>query len=276
MTVTKTLGEQSGIQYQGVQDKSEADPRDTLINTYFAGQFKHGPFNKPFKVTRENIRAKLGYDPDNLVYQAIEDCLAQGVPFVWVMRTAKAKASCQPGVIKIDPSKFNWDPTKDLVAYAKLTVNGVVKAGKATITSKQIIDFHYNQPPEGFSTNESILNKIFFYSGVDLFRQTLDVWNYFRGASCINRYDGQPGWEMDYGNYLPLPDRLFYYEGVSSDTSINTASSESGYYWEKANVMLELLPAPNLASNEQDIILELFGPKGVSAHSCAIRIMTAT
>ncbi|WP_248123241.1 hypothetical protein [Acinetobacter radioresistens] len=98
MTVTKILGEQSGIQYQGVQDKSEADPRDTLINTYFAGQFKHGPFNKPFKVTRENIRAKLGYDPDNLVYQAIEDCLAQGVPFVWVMRTAKAKVDIDLGV----------------------------------------------------------------------------------------------------------------------------------------------------------------------------------
>ncbi|KHO16610.1 hypothetical protein NT90_04565 [Acinetobacter baumannii] len=35
MTVTKVLQEQTGIQYQGVQDKSETDPRDTLSNAIF-------------------------------------------------------------------------------------------------------------------------------------------------------------------------------------------------------------------------------------------------
>ena len=86
MTVTKILGAQAGIQYQGVQDKSEADPRDHLINALFTGEFKNGPLSKPFKVTAANIRKTLGFDPDNLQYQAIEDCLKQGVPFVWVMR----------------------------------------------------------------------------------------------------------------------------------------------------------------------------------------------
>lgn len=86
MTVTKILGEQAGIQYQGVVDKSEADPRDSLINALIVGQFKNGRFNKPFKVTQANLRAKLGFDPDNLQYQAIQDALNTGVPFVWVMR----------------------------------------------------------------------------------------------------------------------------------------------------------------------------------------------
>lgn len=90
MTVTKILGEQSGLQYQGVQDKSEADPRDNLINVLFTGEFKNGPFNKPFKVTQANMRAKLGFDPDSLQYQAIQDALNTGVPFVWVMRVQGA------------------------------------------------------------------------------------------------------------------------------------------------------------------------------------------
>lgn len=91
MTVTKILGEQSGIQYQGVVDKSEADPRDNLINALFTGEFKNGPFNKPFKVTQANIRAKLGFDPESLHYQAIQDALNTGVPFVWVMRVNGGK-----------------------------------------------------------------------------------------------------------------------------------------------------------------------------------------
>ncbi|MCU4334760.1 hypothetical protein [Acinetobacter pittii] len=84
---TKVLREQAGIQYQGVQDKSEADPRDTLSNAIFTGVFKRGRFDKPIKITSSNIRAKLGYDPSNLTYMAVEDCLKTGTPFVWVMRT---------------------------------------------------------------------------------------------------------------------------------------------------------------------------------------------
>lgn len=86
MTVTKVLREQAGIQYSEVSDKSEADPRDSLLNVLVAGEFKRGRLDKPFKVTRANIRSKLGYDPENLQYQAIEDMLNAGAPFVWVQR----------------------------------------------------------------------------------------------------------------------------------------------------------------------------------------------
>ena len=88
MSTTKVLREQSGIQYQGVQDKSEADPRDSLINVVFFGQFKRGRVDRPFKVTKANYRSKLGNDPKNKDFQAVEDALNTGVPFVWVQRVA--------------------------------------------------------------------------------------------------------------------------------------------------------------------------------------------
>jgi len=116
MTVTKILGAQAGIQYQGVVDKSEADPRDNLVNALFTGQFKNGPFNKPFKVTAANIRKALGFDPENLQYQAIEDCLKQGVPFVWVMRVNKGGGSSDlwieedlQYVDELTESSISWD-----------------------------------------------------------------------------------------------------------------------------------------------------------------------
>lgn len=86
MSVSKVLREQAGIQYDKVTDKSEADPRDSLVNALFTGEFKRGRFDTPFKVTLENIRAVLGYEPENMVYVAIEDALKAGAPFIWVMR----------------------------------------------------------------------------------------------------------------------------------------------------------------------------------------------
>lgn len=86
MTVSKVLREQAGIQYDKVTDKSEADPRDSLVNALFTGEFKRGRFDTPFKVTLENIRAVLGYEPENMIYVAIEDALKAGAPFIWVMR----------------------------------------------------------------------------------------------------------------------------------------------------------------------------------------------
>ncbi|MFS1562056.1 hypothetical protein ACLIL2_015705, partial [Acinetobacter radioresistens] len=47
-------------------------------------------------VTSDNIRAKLGYDPTNKDYVAVEDALASGAPFVWVMRIL-AKVDTGPG-----------------------------------------------------------------------------------------------------------------------------------------------------------------------------------
>ena len=88
MTVSKILQGQAGIQYGAVTDKSGADPRDSLNNVFFTGQFKRGRFDKPMKIHSGNVRAMLGYDPENKDYVAIEDALATGVPFVWVQRVS--------------------------------------------------------------------------------------------------------------------------------------------------------------------------------------------
>lgn len=86
MTITKFLQEQSGVQYQGVQDKSEADPRDSLSNALITGVFKRGRFDKPFKVTKQTLRAKVGYDPENPDYVAVEDALEDGAPCIYLQR----------------------------------------------------------------------------------------------------------------------------------------------------------------------------------------------
>lgn len=268
MTVTKILGLQSGVQFSGVQDKSEADPRDSLVNSFFTGKFKNGPFNKPFKVTKENIRAKLGYDPDNLHYQAIEDALYEGAPFVWVMRV---QSGCQPGTIIIDPGNFNYVMGKDLVLYAKITVDGVVTTDRIVLPAS---DASYAIGSEiGFTDSQLILNKIFFYSGIDLYRQSgLDVDSCFEGKSCINRNNNDVGFEIN-SNSNPLPGGLFYLEGLDASLA-DTIDQQRSY--EKHNILLELLPAPTLQLNEQDVVMALWGSKGVSAHSCTMRFYIAS
>lgn len=90
MSVTKILQEQAGIQYAGVLDKSESNRPDSLANFLFVGEFKRGQMNMPVKVTKENIRALLGHDPENPHYCAVEDALRTGAPFVWVQRVILA------------------------------------------------------------------------------------------------------------------------------------------------------------------------------------------
>ncbi|MFX7111995.1 hypothetical protein ABTI33_09675 [Acinetobacter baumannii] len=117
---TKVLREQAGIQYQGVQDKSEADPRDTLSNAVFTGVFKRGRFDKPIKITSNNIRAKLGYDPSNLTYMAVEDCLKTGTPFVWVLRVDSC--NCESTMIAITYNDHRVQIGYSNVRY-RITIN---------------------------------------------------------------------------------------------------------------------------------------------------------
>lgn len=139
MTVTNALQNQAGIQYSSVQDKSEADPRDSLLNTIIVGTFKRGRLDKPFKVTKQNYRAKLGHDPENLQYQAIEDLFSAGIPFVWVQRvgntskkldwnfqcdgattSARFVVCVRSDIHLSDPEQESWE----VISKAKIGVNG--------------------------------------------------------------------------------------------------------------------------------------------------------
>ena len=82
---TEILFNEPGIQYQGVNDASGstgAYPVQGLI----VGQFKRGRLDKPMIIHRDNIKAMLGYDPQNPCYTAVQDVLGSGVPNVQVLR----------------------------------------------------------------------------------------------------------------------------------------------------------------------------------------------
>ncbi|HCA5286882.1 TPA: hypothetical protein MW252_002999 [Acinetobacter nosocomialis] len=152
---TKVLREQAGIQFQGVQDKSEADPRDTLSNVIFTGVFKRGRFDKPIKITANNIRAKLGYDPSNLSYMAIEDCLKTGVPFVWVMRT-KSDCSCSSTRIQFKDNQR------------------VVMTNVATLRYRLNVNDHAFVEIESETDSYSLIDGIQYFLRSEVYGQTLD------------------------------------------------------------------------------------------------------
>ena len=88
--VTEVLGDESGIQYQGVNDASGGSGAYPTIGL-MVGKFRRGRLDKPMTVTSQNIRALLGYEPDNLDYVAVQDVLNTGVPSVQVLRMFKAE-----------------------------------------------------------------------------------------------------------------------------------------------------------------------------------------
>ncbi|ENV14251.1 hypothetical protein F965_00494 [Acinetobacter schindleri NIPH 900] len=90
MNTSKILGEAVGIQWQGTKDKTQANLYSGLTQAIFIGRFKRGRTDKPMTITNSNIKAKLGYEPTNPDYIAIQDCLDAGVPSVLVLHVGSA------------------------------------------------------------------------------------------------------------------------------------------------------------------------------------------
>lgn len=90
MQTIAILGEATGIQWQGVLDKSSTNAPDGLFVSLFLGRFLRGRTDKPMRITAETIRARIGYDPLNADYIAIQDALDKGVPAVYVLRLGEA------------------------------------------------------------------------------------------------------------------------------------------------------------------------------------------
>jgi hypothetical protein len=82
---TKVLGAAPNVQYQGVTDNTDTLQQDALNRAVFTGKFKRGVLTV-FTVTKDTVKARLGYDPTNPAYQAIVDVLDTGVPLVYVQR----------------------------------------------------------------------------------------------------------------------------------------------------------------------------------------------
>ena len=57
--ITTIIDQESGIQYQGVEDRSGRTGTYPVIGL-IAGQFRRGRFDKPMTITDQNIKAQLG------------------------------------------------------------------------------------------------------------------------------------------------------------------------------------------------------------------------
>lgn len=86
MIQSKILGEAVGIQYQGEKDLSETNLSDSLTRATIVGRFKRGFMGRPFRVTRDNYQALLGFDSSNPDYLAVEDAFSRGVPEITILR----------------------------------------------------------------------------------------------------------------------------------------------------------------------------------------------
>ena len=82
---TTILNNESGVQYQGVNDSSGQTGSFPVVGLMI-GKFKRGRLDKPMTITKANIKGLLGYDPKNPDYTAVQDVLDTNVPSVQVVR----------------------------------------------------------------------------------------------------------------------------------------------------------------------------------------------
>lgn len=85
--VTTQLDGESGIQYKGVQDKTNLNQVGNLANMLMLVEdIPRGRLDQAMTITSANLTPLLGRDKGNLYLQAVEDALKEGVPSVQVFR----------------------------------------------------------------------------------------------------------------------------------------------------------------------------------------------
>ena len=85
----------SGIKYNGSIDNTESTNNPNAMNgAVFIGMFKRGRSDKPMLIDSSNIRAKLGYDPTNPDYIAVQSAIDNGKRPVRVLRIANPSQAC--------------------------------------------------------------------------------------------------------------------------------------------------------------------------------------
>ena len=91
-TTQKLLGEAVGIQFTGTRDETGTNPILGLNDGLIVGRFRRGRMDKPMRITQQNIRAELGYEPNNKFYQAVQNAL-DNFPHVDVLRVGEVGSS---------------------------------------------------------------------------------------------------------------------------------------------------------------------------------------
>ena len=77
MNTVENLGEAVGIQWDHTEDRTGSKPATyrPLNNPIIIGRFRRGRTDVSMEITSNNIRSKLGYDPTNPDYIAVQACL---------------------------------------------------------------------------------------------------------------------------------------------------------------------------------------------------------
>jgi hypothetical protein len=98
MQPVKVLGEAVGIQLRAVENKSGLAVIGRLTNGLIIGKFMRGRTDKPMLIDQKTIRGRLGFEPNNPFYQAVQDALDTGIPSVWVLRVTSVGWQWASGV----------------------------------------------------------------------------------------------------------------------------------------------------------------------------------
>lgn len=144
MFKTLIAGEAPSIQYQGVDDRSESRVVRLPANGVILGKFRRGRIDKPMWITTTNIRARLGFEPENPAYLAVADALDMGIGGVWVMNILDGESGDGTGGSEINcagaisSAEFN-----DFLSNAPYVVE---LDGEVVETSGQ--PFGYSSAPE--------------------------------------------------------------------------------------------------------------------------------
>ena len=265
MNTTKILGEDVGIQRQDIIDRTEEQTADGLTGAAILGRFKRGRVDAPMEIHQGNIRGQLGYDPKNPDYIAVQDCLDTGVPSVQVLRLSGG-ISCTPNKLIIPASSWQWDQSKGLSMLCELWIDDVLERTQRIQSSLSNCYTDFISKGQ-FTADQMLLNALFFYSGIDLYRQSMFGVQYFaKGASGTNAGLGD-GIELKSGNYLPFDDHNFYLEGYPS--SHTDASNDQERTWEKTSIELRFKVDNDLQDGYSDLVQQLWGNEPQTLFSCA-------
>ncbi|WP_151765789.1 leucine-rich repeat domain-containing protein [Acinetobacter colistiniresistens] len=95
--VTTHLDDESGIQYQGVQDKTDINQLGNLANMLMLVEdVPRGRLDGYMTITKANKTAMLGQEKGNLYLQAVDDALDQNVPSIQVLRVNSGNGVLKP------------------------------------------------------------------------------------------------------------------------------------------------------------------------------------
>ncbi|SDB86936.1 hypothetical protein [Acinetobacter boissieri] len=100
---TKILGEAVGVQWQGVQDRTQGQPSSNGV-PLLVGSFKRGRTDKPMLIHNGNIKSELGYEPHNPDYIAVQSMLDMGVSNINVLKVNSQKQESELPIPAVPPS----------------------------------------------------------------------------------------------------------------------------------------------------------------------------